>query len=367
MKTLPVLASTLALALAAHGAVAQGGPATISTGASYSSSRGALAFVTFEAADMFGSGVDIGITFEKGEDGQAASASLAKSFDLGATRLGNDSAIRVALDGSSTDWSSQGYSASDYGLEVSFGASPIDNLTYDVRVFGRQTSFDDVGPDASPLLVADEGSSNAIGLGVNVAWSTLDDAQLPHSGFKLGADLAWASPAGDREWQAVSVTAGFAIPLSADFTLSVRGDAGRIEGLGGQNVSVVDRAFIGSPAPRGFASAGIGPRDFVDGSVNTPLGGNSYVTSSLELRYQTANPALSVGAFMDAGALWDLDVTAGGASGTIDDARYLRTAAGVSVYWQTKVGLMQISIAQPIESQDYDEEETFSLGVTSRF
>lgn len=372
MNTLPLALTAIAIATGAASLwagplAAEGGPASLSAGGSYSTSRGGLAFVGFDAADLFGSGLDIGLQFETGEDGQAAKLSVAKTFDMGATGLGNDSAVRLSYHGLSTDWDSQGYVASDHELEIAFAASPAPNLTYDLRLFGRQNDFSDFGSGVSPLIVSEGVKSNAIGLGARLEWSRLDDELLPHSGARFGADLAWATPAGDREWLSVSVSAGLAIPVSSAFTLSIRADAGHVKGQSGQSVAFMDRAFLGSPAPRGFAPAGIGPRDFVAGSVDTPLGGNSYFTSSVELRYQTANPDLSIGAFVDSGSVWGLDTVTGGASGTIDDSYYLRAAAGVSIYWQTKIGLMQLNLASPFESEAYDEEEVMSFGITTKF
>ena len=83
--------------------------------------------------------------------------------------------------------------------------------------------------------------------------------------------------------------------------------------------------------PRGFANKDLGPRDFVEGSVDTALGGNEFVTSSIELRVATPNPDITVAGFADAGALWGLDEVTGGASGTIDDSYFLRTSVDLSL------------------------------------
>jgi outer membrane protein assembly factor BamA len=369
MNTLPLALSMLAFAAALHvrPAAAEGGPAAVSAGASYSSSRGGLGFAGFDAIDLFGAGLDIGLQYQAGADGKAVKLGVSKTFSLGTTRMGDDSALRLSFDGLRTDWDSQGYAATDHELEFAFAASPAADLTYDLRIFARQNDFSDFGSGVSPLIVAEGEKSDAIGLGARLEWSRLDDELLPHSGARFGADLAWATPAGDREWLSFSVSGGVAIPVSSALTLSVRADAGHVKGLNGQNVTFMDRAFLGSPSPRGFAPGGLGPRDVVSGSVNSPLGGNSYVTSSVELRYQTANSNLSVGAFVDSGSVWELDTVTGGASGTIDDSFQLRSAAGVSIYWQTKIGLMQLNLASPIQAETYDLEEEVSLGISTRF
>ena len=361
------LASTAALALMALPAAAQEAPATISTGASYSSVRGALAFIAFDADDILGSGFDAHVRLDKGEDGQAGYIRLGKTFELGRPLLGAGSYLRFSVDGAASEWDSDDYQSRNLGIELGLGAAPSDFLDYEVRLFGRTDTLSGFGPDVSPLVLADTGTSNAIGIGFNAVYSTFDTPVLPHSGVRFGTDLALATAAGDREWLAWSASAAAALPMGEALTLAMRTEGGMIDGRGGQSVSIVDRAFIGNPDPRGFAAGGLGPRDFVDGSVDTALGGNRYVVGSLELRYQTGRPELTVGIFADAGALWDLDETAGGASGTIDDGFHLRSAAGVSVYWKTQLGLLTGSIAQPINKQANDQTETFSFGIRSSF
>jgi outer membrane protein insertion porin family len=277
--------------------------------------------------------------------------------------FGNDSYVRLSLDGSGSEWESDDYSAHNLELELGFGATPLNNLTYEVRLFARTDTLADLGTNISPLVTPDSGTSDAFGLGFNAVYSTLDRPVLARSGVRFGLDATLATPAGEREWFAWSASTAAALPIGSAVTLAFRAEGGKIEGRAGQDVSILDRAFLGSPDPRGFATAGIGPRDFVDGSVNTALGGKQYALGSLELRYQTPRPELTVGVFADAGSLWDLDQTSGGASGTIDDAYHLRTSAGLAVYWQTKIGLLTMSISEPISKEDYDQTETFAVGL----
>ncbi|NJS37903.1 MAG: BamA/TamA family outer membrane protein [Rhodobacteraceae bacterium] len=130
---------------------------------------------------------------------------------------------------------------------------------------------------------------------------------------------------------------------------------------------MLDRAYLGGDMPRGFAFAGIGPRDVTAGGVDFALGGNRYVTASVEVRAPTRMENLTLGAFVDAGSVWELDVTAGGASGVIDDAYSLRSAAGLSAYWQTGIGLVQVNLATPLAQESYDKDEVFSIGLSALF
>lgn len=342
-----------------------GGAASISTGAAYSSQRGAVAFVTLDGRDILGSGIDLRFSYEAGEDDEAAELRLRKVWQLGQTSLGADSFVALTLGGEKSDIKAQQFSLTQYALDLTFGADLSPAASYSVSLFHLDDELEASGADVSPLIIAESGKTTATGLAIDLAYSTYDREVLPQSGFKLGGMVA-ATFAGDRDWASAAVNAGLAQPLGKA-TLSLRAEAGVIEGRGGQAVSILDRAYLGGDMPRGFAFAGIGPRDVTAGGVDSALGGNRYVTASLEVRAPTRMETLTLGAFVDAGTVWDLDVTSGGASGEIDDSYRLRSSIGVSAYWQTGIGLLQVNLATPLESETYDKDEVFSIGLSAKF
>ncbi len=356
------------LAIAAGSAMAQnGGSAALQTGASYSSLRGGLAFVGLEADDILGSGVDFSLGYQAGDDGDALTGLISKTFALGDTALGSRSFVRTTIEARTSDWDSQTYSMDHYAADVAIGAQTVGGLRYDARLFWQSDSLGDLGPNVSPLVPRTLDGSTAMGIGFGVDYSTFTSVGPMATGFDVYGAVTLATHAGDREWVAAEVGAQYNTQLPYGLVLALSGDAGRIEGRGGDDVNIVDRAFIGNDAPRGFSYSGIGPRDYVAGGVNTALGGNSYMTTSVELRTATPNPAVTLGAFVDTGALWDLDVTTGGASGVIDDDYDLRSSAGVAIYWDTAIGVMQLNVAKPIAKQDFDEEEIISLNLNFQF
>ena len=54
-------------------------------------------------------------------------------------------------------------------------------------------------------------------------------------------------------------------PLTKDFTLVGRAIGGNIQGWNGQDVRIVDDFYKGGETIRGFATAGLGPRDLATG------------------------------------------------------------------------------------------------------
>lgn len=337
---------------------------SLGTGASYSSNRGALAFLSFEGNDLPG-GVDVNARIEAGDDGHGGTLGASKRFALGDTKFGRDSFIGLGLDGAVFDWDSQDFAITDVQATLRFGAKLSETTSYTSRLFWSRNELDRVGSTASPLIEAEIGKSSAVGLGVSLLTSTQDRRNLPTDGYRFSTDLAVATPAGDREWASFSIGAGYARSFGG-VTLELEASAGAIEGLGGQDVMTIDRAFIGNP-PRGFAFRGLGPRDVDAASgVDSPLGGNRFLISSAELRFKTKWDRLSLGTFVDAGSLWGLDSTTGAAS-EIDDSFSLRASAGVALYWETQIGMLEVSLSDPIEYEPTDEEENFAFGLRVSF
>lgn len=358
----------LGLLLSASTAMAQdGGAANLTTGVSYSALNGGLAFIGLEANDLFNSGVDLQLDYQAGEDGEALFGFVSKRYDLGDTALGYDTFVRAGLGAQTADFDSRDFSIEQFSTDVTIGATSVSGLTYNANLFWQTNTLADFASNVSPLVVDDVDGSTVAGVSFGLGYSTFVDSGPLALGYDINGSVSIATALGDREWTAAEVGARRSSALPYGMVLAMSVDAGHIEGRGDNAVNIVDRAFIGGDAPRGFANAGIGPRDFVDGSVDTALGGNSYWTASLEVRTPTPNPAITVGVFVDAGSLWDLDVTAGGASGTINDDAYLRSSAGISVYWDTVIGLMQVNVAKPIERQSFDEEEVVSLNLNFEF
>ncbi|MFA8440563.1 BamA/TamA family outer membrane protein [Yoonia sp.] len=365
-RMLLVAGATSALAHSAAFAQA-GGEAAIETGASYSSLRGGLAFIGVSADDLLGSGLDFRLGYQAGEDGEALSATTSKTFSFGSTALGEDTFARATLNARTSDWSSQAYALETYRASVEVGAETLSGFRYTGRLFWQQDSVDDFSDDVSPLAAIPLDASTAVGLGVGLGYSTFTAQGPMATGFDVRGNFALATSAGDREWASSEIAAQYNAGLPMGLVLAMQAEAGKIEGRNGDSVSIVDRAFIGNPMPRGFAYTGLGPRDFVEGSVDTALGGNEFVTSSIELRVATPNPDITVAGFADAGALWGLDEVTGGASGTIDDSYFLRTSVGLSLYWDSAFGLLQLNIAKPIDKRDTDQEERVSLNLNFQF
>ena len=138
-----------------------------------------------------------------------------------------------------------------------------------------------------------------------------------------------------------------------------------------------ERFFKGGDTFRGFALAGIGPRD-TSPNLNKDagaLGGNVYAIGTAQLRLPGFLPedyGMNFSLFSDFGTLGHLDdkqqlcAAYVHASGTcpIKDNLAFRASAGLSIGWKSPFGPLQIDLGVPFLKTDYDRPQIihFSAG-----
>jgi outer membrane protein insertion porin family len=220
--------------------------------------------------------------------------------------------------------------------------------------------------------------TSAIGYGYN--YNTLDDPIKPRHGFVFSFNQQFAGFGGNQKYIRSTDTFAFYFPVLWDkFVASFKQTGGYITGWNGQDVQLNNRFFMGGDSFRGFALAGIGPRELNTGGQNA-LGGQAYLIGTTELRIPDFLPSdygISTSLFSDFGTLGHLDSGTSGAgvnnsipceknSGLpcIRDNLALRVSAGLAVAWKSPFGPVQIDLSMPIVKQPYDESRIiwFSAG-----
>lgn len=157
--------------------------------------------------------------------------------------------------------------------------------------------------------------------------------------------------------------------MNEDVTLRAEVEGGALVSISG-NSRVTDRFFLKNQM-RGFEPNGIGPRDMnVDNE--DALGGNLFAVARFEADFPLGLPeeyGLNGGVFWDLGSVWSLDSTAGGTDGTsvIDDGFNLRSALGVSLYWDTAIGPLRFNFSRAVLKESYDKTQNFDLTISTRF
>ena len=122
---------------------------------------------------------------------------------------------------------------------------------------------------------------------------------------------------------------------------------------------MLDHFQMGPNLVRGFAPAGIGPRDLTSGTNNDPLGGSMYWGASVEAQspftFLPKDVGMKGAVFADAGSLWDYkgptfwNVTGETTSTPVgDDMRDPRASVGVGLIWNSPFGPLRFDYSVPL-------------------
>ena len=202
------------------------------------------------------------------------------------------------------------------------------------------------------------GPVNVSLVGYTVSYNTLDNNKLPTSGLFAELRQDFAGVGGDVDFIRTSAEARNYYELFSDVVGVFKVQAGAIAPWGGQQLRMLDQFQMGPNLVRGFAPAGIGPRDLTVGTTNDALGGSLYWGASFEaqtpLYFLPKDVGIKVAAFADAGNLWSYqgptswNVTGETLTVGLDSASFIRSSVGVGLLWDSPLGPLRFDLAYPI-------------------
>ena len=203
-------------------------------------------------------------------------------------------------------------------------------------------------------------------VGYSLTYDTRDNKKRPTSGvyYTVAQDLAGVG--GDVQFLRSVGEARAYYAVSENVTAMARATGGVITGWGGQDVRLLDLFYRGGETVRGFATAGIGPRDTQ--SVNQDaLGGRIYYGTSAELLFAIPGVPEDIGlrgaVFADAGSLWSTSSTAAALPGVAGNTPALRASVGVGLAWNSPLGNLRVDYAFPVLKESYDKTQALSFGL----
>jgi outer membrane protein insertion porin family len=231
--------------------------------------------------------------------------------------------------------------------------------------------------------------------GYGLTYNTLDNNKSPTSGllFTFGQDFAGLG--GDVDYIRQSVDFHSYYEVVPDLVSILHLQAGNMFGIDGQGVRLLDDFKMGPNLVRGFAPAGLGPRDITPGTSNDAIGGTNYWGASLEFQYPfyflPKDSGFRGAVFVDSGSVWGYKgetqfAATGEVNGLISnnntngvgsffcqcgmqyaDSAAIRMSAGASIIWDSPFGPLRFDFAYPIVKQGYDRTQFFAFGGGTHF
>lgn len=334
---------------------------SLSFGATYGVAAGFGANVRLQESNFLGRGQYVALNFSTAANNADTLITFIEPQVLGRDLKFKFNAFQKVSD---NDFSF--YQTDRMGLSVAldFPVSRVGRL--ELRYSAARDDLFEVNTNSSTILQGEAGALISSGLGYTYTHDTRLTGLNPRSSlqFRFGQDFAGVG--GDV--QSLRTTALFAAQTKVfreAVTLRAELEGGAVHMMGGQQSRVLDR-FSGNGKIRGFEPNGFGPRDL--GAVNNDaLGGNYFAALRLEAKFPIGLPeeyGVSGGLFLDVGTVWGLDNDGGG---SVDDSMHLRSAIGVSVFWDTVIGPLRFNFSRALLKEAYDVEQEFDLTISTQF
>jgi outer membrane protein insertion porin family len=339
-------------------------------GVGYSTSEGIVGDISIADRNLFGNGQALRLKL---------SGSLTRlQAEVGFTEphfLDTNVAAGFDLFYKDVDYTTQAsYMSQKIGGDIRLRYPLSDEWSVGTNYTFSRSKIYDVGADASlAIKEAVPGWPNSTSstyytssVGYNVLYDTRDNKKRPTSGvyYTVAQDLAGLG--GDVRYIRSVGEARAYYPVTDEITAVGRASGGVISGWGGQDVRLLDLFYKGGETVRGFATAGIGPRDTLSANQDA-LGGRMFYSTTAELLFQIPGVPQDVGlrgaVFADAGSLWGLNGTAAKQPGAVGTTPALRASVGVGLAWDSPIGALRADYAIPLAKQPYDKTQPFSFGL----
>ena len=266
-----------------------------------------------------------------------------------------------------------------FALRTGFKLDEYTSLGFKYTLAYRNVDGIDVD-NASPAIIAQEGSSIKSSIGATYTWDDLDNPNRPTLGFRGQLDSEIAGLGGDAYFGRLEAHGWYFYPLYEEsIILKLEANAGHIEAFNGKDVPLQDRFYKGADSFRGFAQAGVGPRQVGNDGDTDAIGAQSYAIATAELTFPVGLPeqwGIEGAAFTDFGTVFDTPEESiatgtppctGAEDCDVFDTMAFRASVGAGLIWQSPFGPLRFEVAYPLLKAKYDETEWFRFSIGTRF
>jgi outer membrane protein insertion porin family len=352
----------------------------LSLGLGFSTSDGPLADVSIRERNFLGRGQDLRIGTVVSFRSQQVDLSFTEPYFLDKNIAAGIDIFEVKTSPTANFFTgvTPVYQQFSYGGALRTGYQITDSLRQTWKYTGRSDDITNIQSNASLFIQLQSGTHLTSAFGQVLLYDKRDNRLEPTSGYYASVGNDFAGVGFGVQYIRNKLDMGYYYSIFPEWVLSFTAEGGDVFGWGGQQVLLQDRFFVGGDNLRGFAPAGIGPRDAVSGDA---LGGNKYYVGSLALGVPLGLPkelGISGRIFTDFGTLWGNDQknlvltpaqlqATGGVQPHIQDSTAIRATAGVGISWKSPVGPIRIDLALPIKKESFDKTQVFHVSFGTRF
>ncbi|MGE5506057.1 MAG: outer membrane protein assembly factor BamA [Actinomycetota bacterium] len=331
----------------------------LSFGVGWSSSAGPLAEVSLRERNLLGRGQDMMARTSVGTKRNQIDFAFTEPYFLDRNlSAGADAfAITRKLQKESS------YDSSTMGGALRTGYAISETLSQSWRYLLKQDKVENVSSGASRYILEQEGVTVTSSVAQTLLYDRRDSRIDPTEGYYLRMNNEFAGLGGDQRYIRNNFGAGQYWTLAERTVLGVTGNVGIISGIG-ERVRITERYFVGGDSLRGFANAGVSPRDANTGDA---LGGLWQAVGSAQVRFPLGLPeefGLAGEVFSDFGTVGPTDSSS---TTDVNQSNAIRMSIGAGVTWKSPMGPVALDLGFPVMKESFDKKELFRFNFGTRF
>ncbi|MDA9772255.1 outer membrane protein assembly factor BamA [Amylibacter sp.] len=332
---------------------------SLGVGAGYNSSDGSVFTFNVNERNFLGKGQTVKLDLSSSKIEKQSEIGFEDPSFLGRNLLAGISVGQKTSTPSATPLKTE---ALYFSPTIGFPLSRDSNLSIKYRLNKDEVKLTTNSILVSPIIRSDVGNKNKSALIFSYNLDKTNSVVSPTAGYDfritqefsgLGGNVSYSKS--ELKFKTYKTIFRDDIILTSDLSSGI---------ISGSDASIMNRFALGGDRLKGFRNQGTGPFDTI---YNTPLGGKMFTSLSLQASFPIGVPeeyGIFGGLFIDTGSLWGLDKTD---SGRVDDSANIRSAAGVSIFWDSAIGPLRFNWSRPIKRESYDVIENFRFTIDTRF
>jgi outer membrane protein insertion porin family len=275
----------------------------------------------------------------------------------------NDSLTSLQVDGYRSITNYLSYFEERTGGNITLGRWLSEYVTGSISLFGEQITFRDpqlgICPDLVPIVCRQLGTRSSTGFRMALFRDTRDYYIDPRSGWRFGGGVDIGTPylGGTNNFVKYYVDVIKVTPLPLDLRVSLRVRYGEVRALGGTQVPLNERFFVGGiNTMRGFAFGRAGP---TVPTTHAPFGASKQLIFSNELIFTISSEAKLNGVlFFDYGKGFDDDEPL---------SFNLRSAVGLEGRWISPFGPLRVAYGINLDKKTGERFGVFEFTIGTLF
>jgi outer membrane protein insertion porin family len=345
-------------------AVTEQSTGELSLGAGYSSTSSFVGEFSYTERNLFGRGQSLRASIQLSTISKQYQFSFTEPYFLDKPLSAGIDLYKIV-----TDYTQAGYEGDTTAAGLRFGFPTSEYGAVGLRytyAINRITPFG----NAPQQVIAAAGTTKSSEISYSFVYNTLDDPIKPTKGMVFSVSQDFSGLGGSLKYLRTQGSFAFYHSVFNDSLIgSLSLQSGYITGFDGQSIPIQERFFKGGDSFRGFAQAGIGPRDIAVPQNSSAVGGNFFAIGTAQLKLPSFLPdsyGVQTALFSDFGTLGHLDIPVGPCTTQtcVRDNLAIRASAGLAVAWKSPFGPITIDFGVPFLKTSYDRAQLiyFSAG-----